>query len=139
MITAASRFWICTTTAFQGLFTFRIGSALKSFNFHGNKPEGEIPRSLTNCKQLDVLDLRDNHLNDTFLVWLGTLPKLKVLSLRSNKLHGSIRSLPTGNMFPQLRILDLSSNAFTKSYQDSVSTFESHEDSVSTFESHEDS
>ncbi|KAH0733739.1 hypothetical protein KY285_009446 [Solanum tuberosum] len=100
--------------------TFRIGSALKSFNFHGNKLEGKIPQSLTNCKQLDVLDLGDNHLNDTFPVWLGTLPKLKVLSLRSNKLHGSIRTLTIENMFPQLRILDLSSNAFTKSLPTSL-------------------
>ncbi|WMV56559.1 hypothetical protein MTR67_049944 [Solanum verrucosum] len=94
--------------------TFRIGSALKSFNFHGNKLEGKIPQSLINCKLLEVLDLGDNHLNDTFPVWLGTLPKLKVLSLRSNKLHGPIRTLTTENMFPQLQILDLSSNAFTK-------------------------
>ncbi|XP_006349945.1 receptor-like protein 12 [Solanum tuberosum] len=94
--------------------TFRIGSALKSFNFHGNKLEGKIPQSLINCKLLEVLDLGDNHLNDTFPVWLGTLPKLKVLSLRSNILHGPIRTLTTENMFPQLQILDLSSNAFTK-------------------------
>ncbi|XP_069148370.1 receptor-like protein Cf-9 [Solanum lycopersicum] len=90
--------------------TFRTGSALKSFNFHGNKLEGKIPRSLINCQQLEVVDLGDNHLNDTFPVWLGA----KVLSLRSNKLHGAIRTLTTENMFPQLQILDLSSNAFTK-------------------------
>ncbi|KAH0704909.1 hypothetical protein KY290_009626 [Solanum tuberosum] len=100
--------------------TYRIGSALKSFNFHGNKLEGVIPQSLIYCKQLEVLDLGDNHLNDTFPVWLGTLPKLKVLSLRSNKLHGPIRTLMTENMFPQLRILDLSSNAFTKSLPTSL-------------------
>ncbi|KAH0672732.1 hypothetical protein KY290_024961 [Solanum tuberosum] len=71
---------------------------------------GKIPQSLINCKQLEG----DNHLMDTFPVLLGTLPKLKVLSLRSNKLHGSIRTLTSQNMFPHLQILDLSSNAFTK-------------------------
>lgn len=95
--------------------TFSNGSSLSSLNFHGNKFEGKIPQSLTNCKQVEVLDLGENHLNDTFSVWLGTLPKLKILSLRSNKLHGSIRSLTTQNLFSRLRILVLSSNAFTKS------------------------
>ncbi|WMV53750.1 hypothetical protein MTR67_047135 [Solanum verrucosum] len=45
-------------------------------------------------------------------MWLGTLPKLQVLSLRSNELHGSIRTPTIENIFPNLRMLDLSSNAF---------------------------
>ncbi|KAH0708099.1 hypothetical protein KY290_009600 [Solanum tuberosum] len=93
--------------------TFSNGSSLSSLNLHGNKLEGKIPQSLTNCKQLEVLDLGDNHLNDTFPVWLGTLPKLKVLSLRFNKLHGPIRTSRVENMFPELRIIDLSYNAFS--------------------------
>lgn len=55
-----------------------------------------------NFKELLVLDLGDNHLNDTFLMWLGTQPELQVLSLRSNKLRGSIRISRVENMFPQL-------------------------------------
>ncbi|XP_049391557.1 receptor-like protein Cf-9 homolog [Solanum stenotomum] len=93
--------------------TFRNGSSLSSLNFHGNKLEGKIPQSLTNCKQLEVLDLGDNHLNDTFPVWLGTLPNLKVLGLRFNELHGLIRTSRIENMFPELRIIDLSYNAFS--------------------------
>ncbi|KAH0706196.1 hypothetical protein KY290_009602 [Solanum tuberosum] len=93
--------------------TFSNGSSLSSLNLHGNKLEGKIPQSLTNCKQLEVLDLGDNHLNYTFPVWLGTLPKLKVLSLRFNKLHGPIRTSRIENMFPELRIIDLSYNAFS--------------------------
>ncbi|XP_049363777.1 receptor-like protein Cf-9 homolog [Solanum verrucosum] len=93
--------------------TFINESSLSSLNLHGNKLEGKIPQSLTNCKQLEVLDLGDNHLNDTFPVWLGTLPKLKVLSLRFNKLHGPIRTSRIENMFPELRIIDLSYNAFS--------------------------
>ncbi|PHT39029.1 hypothetical protein CQW23_22602 [Capsicum baccatum] len=93
--------------------TFSIGSALQSFNLHGNKPEGKIPRSLENCQRLEVLDLGDNLLNDTFPMWLGTLPELRVLSLKSNKLHGPIRTLGNENMYPELRFLDLSFNAFT--------------------------
>ncbi|KAM3250019.1 hypothetical protein P3L10_011789 [Capsicum annuum] len=56
--------------------TFSIGSALRSFNLHGNKLEGKIPLSLENCQRLEVLDLGDNLLNDAFPMWLGTLPEL---------------------------------------------------------------
>ncbi|XP_047261990.1 receptor-like protein Cf-9 homolog, partial [Capsicum annuum] len=80
--------------------TFSIGSALGSFNLHGNELEGKIPRSLENCKLLEVVDFGDNLLNDTFPMWL-------------NKLHGPIRTLGSENMYPELRLLDLSFNAFT--------------------------
>ncbi|PHT32883.1 hypothetical protein CQW23_29220 [Capsicum baccatum] len=93
--------------------TFSIGSALQSFNLHGNKVQGTIPLFLENIQQLEVLDLGDNLLNDTFPMWLGTLPELRALSLRSNKLHGPIRTLGSGTMYLELRMLDLSSNAFT--------------------------
>nr|QZL10981.1 leucine-rich repeat receptor-like protein [Nicotiana benthamiana] len=93
--------------------TFSTRSVLRSFNLRGNELEGEIPRSLANCKELQVLDLGYNHLNDTSPMWLGILSKLQVLSLRSNKLHGPIRTSAIGNLFPKLRILDLSYNAFT--------------------------
>ncbi|KAM3199311.1 hypothetical protein P3L10_031671 [Capsicum annuum] len=46
-------------------------------------------------------------------MWLGTLSKLQVLTLRSNKLHGSIGTLRNENMFLKLRIIDLSYNAFS--------------------------
>ncbi|XP_049355697.1 receptor-like protein 9DC3 [Solanum verrucosum] len=94
--------------------TFSIGSVLRSLDLHDNELEGKIPRSLGNCKELELLDLGYNHLNDTFPMWLETLPKLKVLSLRSNKLLGAIRTLSDENMFSELRIIDLSYNAFTE-------------------------
>ncbi|XP_060174141.1 receptor-like protein Cf-9 [Lycium barbarum] len=93
--------------------TFTIRTSLRSLNLHNNELEGKIPQCLANCKELQVLDLGDNHLNDTFPVWLGTLPKLQVLSLRSNKLHGSICTSRIKDMFPELRIIDLSYNAFS--------------------------
>ncbi|WMV56534.1 hypothetical protein MTR67_049919 [Solanum verrucosum] len=93
--------------------TFRAGT-FRSFNLHGNKIKGKIPQSLVNCKEMQVLDLGDNQLKDTFPMWLGTLPKLRVLSLRSNKLHGPIRTLRSENIFLELRMLDISSNAFTE-------------------------
>uniref|UniRef100_M1C9F6 Hcr2-2A n=1 Tax=Solanum tuberosum TaxID=4113 RepID=M1C9F6_SOLTU len=93
---------------------FSIVNSLINLNLHGNELEGEIPRSLANCKKLQVLDLGDNHLNDTFPMWLGTLPELRVLRLTSNKLHGPIRPSGAESMFPNLQIIDLSYNAFSK-------------------------
>ncbi|PHT32547.1 hypothetical protein CQW23_28884 [Capsicum baccatum] len=93
--------------------TFISGSSLRSLNLHGNKLEGKIPRSLANCKELQVLDLGDNHLIDKFPMWLGTLPKLQVLRLRSNELYGSIQPSTIENIFPELRIIDLSYNEFS--------------------------
>ncbi|PHT67042.1 hypothetical protein T459_31467 [Capsicum annuum] len=95
------------------LTTFIFGSGLKSFNLHGNMVEGKIPRSLANCMQLEALDLGNNYQNDTFPMWLGTLSNLQVLSLRSNKLHGAVRTSTSLKLFPQLWMLDLSCNAFT--------------------------
>ncbi|PHT32491.1 hypothetical protein CQW23_28828 [Capsicum baccatum] len=94
---------------------FSNGYSLTSFNLHDNKLEGKVPRSLANCKELQVLDLGDNHLIGTFPMWLGTLPKL-----RFNELHGSIRSPTIENIFPNLRLLDLSSNAFTENLPTSL-------------------
>ncbi|KAK4714018.1 hypothetical protein R3W88_019925 [Solanum pinnatisectum] len=88
--------------------TFRTGT-LGSFNLHGNKLKGKIPQTLANCKELLVLDLGANDLNDVFPMWLG-----RVLSLRSNKLHGPIRTLGSENIFLQLQMLDIYSNAFTE-------------------------
>nr|XP_033508826.1 receptor-like protein Cf-9 homolog [Nicotiana tomentosiformis] len=100
--------------------TFTIGNSLRSLNLHDNKLQGKLPRSLANCKELQVLDLGENHLNDTFPMWLATLPKLQVLSLRSNKLYGSIRISGDENMFLELRILDVSYNAFTRNIPTSL-------------------
>ncbi|PHT28986.1 hypothetical protein CQW23_31437 [Capsicum baccatum] len=75
--------------------TFSIGSALGSFNLHGNELEGKIPRSLKNCKLLEVVDFGHNLPNDTFPMLL-------------NKLHGHIPSI-IGDLIA-LRILNLSQN-----------------------------
>lgn len=62
-----------------------------------------------------------------FPMWLGTLPELQILSLRSNKLHGSIRTSRMKNMSPQFQIVNLSYNVFLgKLIYESISTFESH-------------
>ncbi|KAL8499251.1 hypothetical protein ACS0TY_022290 [Phlomoides rotata] len=52
-------------------------------------------------------------IKDTFPQWLHTLPKLKILILKSNRFHGSITPPLTNNSFSNLQIFDLSYNNFT--------------------------
>uniref|UniRef100_A0A2N9GMH5 Disease resistance R13L4/SHOC-2-like LRR domain-containing protein n=1 Tax=Fagus sylvatica TaxID=28930 RepID=A0A2N9GMH5_FAGSY len=90
------------------------GSKLRSINLRDNKFQGLLPRSLANCTMLIAIDVSNNQFNDTFPTWLGSLPHLKLLMLRSNKFHGQILESPETNYeFPNLRILDLSYNSFT--------------------------
>ncbi|GLT35628.1 hypothetical protein SLA2020_100640 [Shorea laevis] len=74
--------------------------------------EGLLPRSLVNCSKLEVLDVGNNNIEDTFPHWLESLPDLQVLVLRSNKFHGSVQSTKESPTFPKLRVLDLSNNDF---------------------------
>ncbi|KAF3676289.1 putative serine/threonine-protein phosphatase PP2A catalytic subunit-like isoform 1 [Capsicum annuum] len=93
--------------------TFSTENQLRIINLYGNKLKGKVPPSLINCRNLEFLDLGNNELNDTFPSWLGGLPGLKILSLRSNKLHGPISDSRTDNLFPKIRVIDLSSNGFS--------------------------
>ncbi|XP_069148547.1 receptor-like protein 9DC3 [Solanum lycopersicum] len=87
------------------------GNRLTTIILNDNHFEGHVPVSLLNCVGLEVLDIGNNAINDTFPAWLGTLQELQVLILKSNKFHGPISTrLRFG--FPRLRILDLSHNEF---------------------------
>ncbi|KAF3435120.1 hypothetical protein FNV43_RR22207 [Rhamnella rubrinervis] len=88
-------------------------SALRAVNLNGNQLEGFLPRSLLNCEKLEVLDIGNNMINDTFPHWLESLPVLQVLILRSNKFHGSVPNPTVRFPFQKLRILDLSHNKFS--------------------------
>ncbi|TYI41983.1 hypothetical protein ES332_A01G065800v1 [Gossypium tomentosum] len=85
---------------------------LRYLAFSGNLLEGILLRSLINCRELVVFNVVDNKFSDTFPHWLGMLPKLRVLILRSNRFHGSIQSSVPTSSFSQLQIIDLSRNHF---------------------------
>ncbi|GLT25992.1 hypothetical protein SLA2020_010860 [Shorea laevis] len=87
-------------------------SVLITLNLNGNQLEGILPRSLVNCSYLEILDVGNNNLNDTFPYWLGVLPLLKVLILRSNRFHGAISNSMPAFYFPELRIIDVAQNDF---------------------------
>ncbi|CAL5439239.1 unnamed protein product [Camellia sinensis] len=74
---------------------------------NGNQIEGQVPRSLLNCRRLEVLDLGKNKINDTFPHWLETLRNLQVLGLKFNRFHGHIGTFKTKGKhpFPKLRII----------------------------------
>ncbi|XP_031273419.1 receptor-like protein 9DC3 [Pistacia vera] len=80
---------------------------------NGNQLEGPLPPSLNNCILLEILDVGNNMINETFPNWLENLPYLEVIILRSNRFHGPIDNSSATFLFPELRILDLSHNQFT--------------------------
>ncbi|KAL4654910.1 hypothetical protein ACB092_01G413900 [Castanea dentata] len=89
-------------------------------NLSGSLPQclhnfGLLPRSLAKCIMLKALDFSNNQFNDTFPSWLGNLPNLKLLILRSNKLYGPVSTHKAKYKFPSLQIFDLSYNSFTGS------------------------
>ena len=75
-----------------------------------NQLQGRLPKSLTNCNNLEVLDVGRNHIDDTFPSWLGSLPKLHTLILRENNFRGKITSPKASLYFRSLHIIDLSKN-----------------------------
>ncbi|GLT30017.1 hypothetical protein SLA2020_048420 [Shorea laevis] len=93
-------------------FGFLEGCGLRNLNLHRNQMDGLLPRSLVNCSMLEVLDVGNNSIKDTFPHWLESLPDLQVLVLRSNKFHGFVQSTKESPSFPKLRVLDLSNNDF---------------------------
>ena len=91
--------------------TLANSSFLQYLAFSDNDLEGPLPRSLVNCKTLEVLDLGNYKISDFFPYWLGALPNLVVLVLKSNKFHGPIGNHNTsGKFFNGLEILDIRNN-----------------------------
>ncbi|KAF8096085.1 hypothetical protein N665_0318s0033 [Sinapis alba] len=93
---------------------FYADSPLKTIDVSYNRLTGKLPSSLTNCTSLAFLSVANNRMEDTFPFWLKVLPKLQVLTLRSNKFFGPISPPDQGPLgFPELRILEISDNEFT--------------------------
>ncbi|KAG4150206.1 hypothetical protein ERO13_D05G381633v2, partial [Gossypium hirsutum] len=95
--------------------TFAKGCQLSNFNLNGNLFERPLTPSILNCNGLEVLDLGNNKINDTFPHWLGSLPQLQVLVLKSNHMHGSlcVNSSKSSPFFSKIQIFDVSSNYFS--------------------------
>jgi Leucine-rich repeat (LRR) protein len=92
--------------------------SLEIVDLHGNRIQGRLPRSLASCKSLLHLDVGRNKFVDVFPSWLGNLPYLWLLILRSNQFYGPL-TVPGGNnhsvangFFSCLQIIDRAGNNF---------------------------
>ncbi|ESR61027.1 hypothetical protein CICLE_v10017771mg, partial [Citrus x clementina] len=99
---------------FQGSIpqTFTKGTNLAMIDLSNNSLRGRISKSLANCVKLKFVHLGNNQITDVFPSWLGTLPALEVLVLKSNNVHGEIKEPRTAFDILKLRIIDLSHNRF---------------------------
>ncbi|CAL5390313.1 unnamed protein product [Camellia sinensis] len=81
--------------SFRGIFTaaFTKGNMLRSLNLNDNQIEGDVPRSLLNCRHLE---------------------ELQVLVLSFNRFHGHMDTSKTKSKHHfRMRIIDISCNEFT--------------------------
>lgn len=88
-------------------------SSLRTIDFSYNQLQGQLPPSLSECSMLESVVLSSNHLSDKFPSRLGSLPELKVLSLRDNEFYGEIGKPDDQGSFNKLQLIDLSCNNFT--------------------------
>ena len=72
-----------------------------------------VPRSLTNCTNLEVLDTGNNRIHDVFPCYLKGISNLCVLVLQSNNFYGSVGCGGPNVTWSMLEIVDLSSNNFS--------------------------
>ncbi|KAL7095272.1 hypothetical protein ACP275_10G013300 [Erythranthe tilingii] len=92
--------------------TFADKCSLKTLDLENNVLTGKIPGSLVNCSFLEVLNIGNNRIEDTFPCML-TKTELRVLILRSNELYGNLLC-PSGptQEWRKLQIIDISHNDF---------------------------
>ncbi|KAB1668972.1 hypothetical protein ES319_1Z088100v1 [Gossypium barbadense] len=99
---------------FSGMLPkFSKATQLSILKVSENRLEGKLPRSLVECTLLEVLDVGNNMMNDTFPFWLQKLPYLTVLILRENRFYGQIKHFKHKFVFPNLDVLDIASNQFS--------------------------
>jgi len=92
---------------------FPNSCALRFLDLNDNLLGGPIPKSLVNCKELQVINLGKNALTDKFPCFLSKIPTLRIMILRSNKLHGSIGCPNNTRDWKMLHIIDLACNNFS--------------------------
>ena len=75
--------------------------------------EGNLPKSLINCKALQLVNMESNKIKDVFPTWLGSLPSLLFSSSdQMSSMGGGIITMCSLD-FRVLRVIDISHNDFT--------------------------
>nr|GMC97651.1 receptor-like protein 12 [Ipomoea batatas] len=97
---------------------FPDSSALKTLDLSRNILAGRMPGSLVKCKSLEVLNIGNNKIVDKFPCFLRSSSTLRVLVLHSNQFFGELHCLTVNLSWPNLQIIDISSNNFTDSFED---------------------
>ena len=92
--------------------TFPSDCSLRTLNVNKNLL-GVVPRSLTNCTNLDVLDIGNNRIHDVFPCYLKGISNLRIPVLQSNNFYGSVGCEGPNVTWSMLEIVDLSSNNFS--------------------------
>ncbi|KAM3730086.1 hypothetical protein ACB098_12G060900 [Castanea mollissima] len=64
---------------------------IKALRLHNNSISGDIPSSLQKCSNLTLIDIGENHFPMTIPLWIGKMPSLQILRLRSS---GAMAMLP---------------------------------------------
>ncbi|XP_062116780.1 receptor-like protein EIX1 [Humulus lupulus] len=85
---------------------------LRWLHLNNNSLSGELPQSLSNCTELELLDVGDNNLSGTIPYSIGEISSLQILRLRNNMLNGDIPSRLC--QLSGLQIMDLAGNKLTR-------------------------
>jgi Leucine-rich repeat (LRR) protein len=85
---------------------------LQTLSLNKNQLEGGLPKSLANCIWLEVLDIGNNNIKDTFPFFLKKTSMLRIFVLRSNKFYGPITHPEPNATWPMLQVIDVASNNF---------------------------
>ncbi|KAL0701459.1 hypothetical protein Bca4012_057581 [Brassica carinata] len=88
-----------SNNSFSGVIpdVFANATKLLSLDVSHNQLEGNFPKSLTNVES--------NRIKDKFPYWLGSLPSLHVLILRSNEFYGPLCHRHVSIGFQSLRVI----------------------------------
>ncbi|XP_054820659.1 receptor-like protein 7 [Prosopis cineraria] len=92
------------------LDAFSTSCSIQFLDLNENFIGGTIPESLANCQKLQVLNLGNNQFTDRFPCFLGKIPTLRVMVLRSNRFYGSLECPDSTKKWEALQIVDLASN-----------------------------
>ncbi|XP_026414283.1 probable LRR receptor-like serine/threonine-protein kinase At4g36180 [Papaver somniferum] len=107
---------------FSGVIPNTIGNCrnLESLNLGNNSLKGNVPNEIGQLHFLNYLQLQDNYLEGT-ITFISKFPDLDVLNLANNHFQGNIPRALFGPQHPYVRIISLRSNKLNGSLPNEIS------------------